>query len=186
MCVGSDPIHNEFCCNAAGFARAEHVRPFVFPDDQGPHPEYQTEWWYYTGNLETSTGRHFGYQLTFFRRALTPSVVTRASDWATNQIYFAHFAVTDRPHGRWVVQQLREAFPIRLGTQVSHLRWGRHVQGRSNQHRTAHRRVGRGRLQRRWQAGPGRHLRRLRQWPQQNAFCNTNDGRGRSNAERES
>ena len=80
---------------AAGFARADHVRPFVFPDDQGPHPEYQTEWWYYTGNLETSTGRHFGYQLTFFRRALTPTVATRASDWATNQIYFAHFAITD-------------------------------------------------------------------------------------------
>jgi len=80
---------------AAGFARADRVRPFVFPDDQGPHSEYQTEWWYYTGNLETSSGRHFGYQLTFFRRALTPSVVLRASDWATNQIYFAHFAVTD-------------------------------------------------------------------------------------------
>jgi predicted secreted hydrolase len=81
--------------NAAGFARADHVRPFVFPDDQGPHPEYQTEWWYYTGNLETSTGRHFGYQLTFFRRALTPALASRASDWAANQIYFAHFALTD-------------------------------------------------------------------------------------------
>jgi predicted secreted hydrolase len=81
--------------NAAGFARADHVRPFVFPDDQGPHPEYQTEWWYYTGNLETSSGRHFGYQLTFFRRALTPTLPVRTSDWATNQIYFAHFAVTD-------------------------------------------------------------------------------------------
>jgi predicted secreted hydrolase len=81
--------------NAAGFARADHVRPFVFPDDQGPHPEYQTEWWYYTGNLETSTGRHFGYQLTFFRRALAPALAPRASDWAANQIYFAHFALTD-------------------------------------------------------------------------------------------
>ena len=80
---------------AAGFARADHVRQFVFPDDQGPHPEFQTEWWYYTGNLETASGRHFGYQLTFFRRALTPTVGTRASDWATNQIYFAHFALTD-------------------------------------------------------------------------------------------
>ena len=80
---------------AAGFARADHVRPFVYPDDQGPHPEYQTEWWYYTGNLETASGRHFGYQLTIFRRALTPTLTTRESDWATNQIYFAHFALTD-------------------------------------------------------------------------------------------
>jgi predicted secreted hydrolase len=79
----------------AGYARAERVREFKFPDDHGPHPEFQTEWWYYTGNLESADGRRFGYQLTFFRRAITPSATTRASDWATNQIYFAHFALTD-------------------------------------------------------------------------------------------
>ena len=58
--------------DAAGFARAEGLRPLGFPTDHGPHPDYQTEWWYYTGNLETGGGRHFGYQLTFFRRALVP------------------------------------------------------------------------------------------------------------------
>src|ERR1051325_9584177 len=81
--------------STAGSARADHIRPFTYPDDQGPHPEYQTEWWYYTGNLETSDGRHFGYQLTFFRRAITPTLPVRSSDWATNQVYFAHFAITD-------------------------------------------------------------------------------------------
>ena len=79
----------------AGYARATQPREFKFPDDHGSHPEYQTEWWYYTGNLDSADGRHFGYQLTFFRRAITPTVTSRASDWATNQIYFAHFAVTD-------------------------------------------------------------------------------------------
>lgn len=86
----------------AGFAKAEHPRTFSFPLDHGPHPEYQTEWWYYTGNLDTADGRHFGYQLTFFRRAIAPpphtgtaSETPRASDWATTQIYFAHFAVSD-------------------------------------------------------------------------------------------
>lgn len=79
----------------AGFARATNVRDFKFPDDHGPHPEFQTEWWYYTGNLESADGRRFGYQLTFFRRAITPTETARASDWATNQIYFAHFALTD-------------------------------------------------------------------------------------------
>jgi predicted secreted hydrolase len=82
---------------AMGFARAEGPRPLQFPADHGPHPDYQTEWWYYTGNLETSDGRHFGYQLTFFRRALVPPVQRqdRSSNWATDQVYMAHFALTD-------------------------------------------------------------------------------------------
>ncbi len=82
----------------AGYARADRVRAFTFPDDHGPHPEFQTEWWYYTGNLESTDGRRLGYQLTFFRRAITPTITPRPSDWATNQIYFAHFALTDAQH----------------------------------------------------------------------------------------
>ena len=39
----------------------------TFPKDHGPHPGYRTEWWYYTGNLQTESGARFGYQLTFFR-----------------------------------------------------------------------------------------------------------------------
>jgi predicted secreted hydrolase len=67
----------------------------VFPRDHAAHPEYSTEWWYYTGHLQTSNGRRFGYELTFFRQALTPKAVQRASKWATRDIIFAHFAVTD-------------------------------------------------------------------------------------------
>ena len=80
-----------------GFARAEGPRPFDFPTDHGSHPDYQTEWWYYTGNLRAADGRHFGYQLTFFRRALQPAAnrADRASDWAAEQVYMAHFALTD-------------------------------------------------------------------------------------------
>lgn len=77
------------------FARALEPRPFMFPADHGPHPEYQTEWWYYTGNLQDAQGRAFGYQFTIFRRALTAELVTRASSLASNQVYFAHFALTD-------------------------------------------------------------------------------------------
>jgi predicted secreted hydrolase len=78
-----------------GFARALAPRPFVFPRDHGPHPEFRTEWWYYTGNLRDSTGRHFGFQLTFFRFALAPSMPPRASAWASREAYMAHFALTD-------------------------------------------------------------------------------------------
>lgn len=89
--------------DAAGFARAEGLRPLEFPADHGPHPDYQTEWWYYTGNLETGGGRHFGYQLTFFRRALVPPAQRqdRPSNWAANQVYMAHFALTDVAGGRY-------------------------------------------------------------------------------------
>jgi len=82
---------------AAGFARADGPRPLRFPADHGPHPDYQTEWWYYTGNLETTDRRHLGYQLTFFRRALIPveQQKPRASHWAAEQVYMAHFALTD-------------------------------------------------------------------------------------------
>ena len=80
-----------------GFARAAAPRPFSFPADLGPHPEFRTEWWYYTGNLETATGRHFGFQLTFFRTALAPPAVStsRVSSWSARQLYLAHFALTD-------------------------------------------------------------------------------------------
>ncbi|NPV56212.1 MAG: hypothetical protein HPY76_05990 [Anaerolineae bacterium] len=83
--------------SADGFERAEPGRVFQFPRDHGAHPEYQTEWWYYTGNLQTSEGRRFGYQLTFFRRALIPpnQVRQRESDWAASQVYLAHFTLSD-------------------------------------------------------------------------------------------
>ncbi len=80
-----------------GFRRADSPQALVFPDDFGPHPDYQTEWWYYTGNLESEAGRRFGYQLTFFRRALVPAAdrPERSSHLAADQVYMAHFALSD-------------------------------------------------------------------------------------------
>lgn len=69
-------------------------RPFIFPQDHGPHDTYQTEWWYYTGNLQAQDGQRFGYQLTFFRRGLDPAPAVRTSAWATRNIYLAHFTVS--------------------------------------------------------------------------------------------
>ncbi len=80
------------------YARAVAPRPFAFPADHGPHPEFRTEWWYFTGNLAAADGRAFGYQLTFFRQAVAPESpddTPRASAWAARQVYLAHFAVTD-------------------------------------------------------------------------------------------
>lgn len=87
--------------NTEGFKRADSKRVFEFPDDFGPHPEFQTEWWYYTGNMSAKDGREFGYQLTFFRRALSPIKTKRESNWAASEIYFAHFALTDIESGHF-------------------------------------------------------------------------------------
>ena len=85
----------------AGFARALEPMTLQFPRDHGAHPEYQIEWWYYTGNLHTDDGKAFGYQLTFFRFALTPQMPERTSHFATNQIYMGHFALTDVANGEY-------------------------------------------------------------------------------------
>ena len=79
----------------AGYRRATRVRPFTFPADHGPHPDFKQEWWYFTGNLRSAEGRRFGFQLTFFRIALAPQPIERPSNWGTRQIYMAHFALTD-------------------------------------------------------------------------------------------
>lgn len=77
------------------FAKANKKRKFIFPEDSGSHPDFQTEWWYYTGNLTDKDKNNYGFQLTFFRRALSSDKIKRESNWQTNQIYFAHFTVTD-------------------------------------------------------------------------------------------
>ena len=93
--------------DTTGYARAEEVRNFTFPADHGPHPDFNTEWWYVTGNLHTESGRRAGYELTIFRVAMTPpdsagAPIRRAStnpadtsSWAADQFYMAHFAVSD-------------------------------------------------------------------------------------------
>ena len=85
-----------------GFQRAEKPLDWEFPKDLGPHPDYQTEWWYYTGNLESENGDRFGYQLTIFRRAVRPEIerVERDSAWAAEQIYMGHFAISDASAGK--------------------------------------------------------------------------------------
>lgn len=87
------------------FARAMEPRAWSFPADHGAHPAFQTEWWYYTGNLATQSGRRFGYQFTVFRRALTPENGEPGSEWRPTQAYMAHFTVTDVEGGAFYQAQ---------------------------------------------------------------------------------
>lgn len=80
-----------------GFLAADGTRPLTFPDDFGAHEEFRTEWWYYTGNLQTPEGQHFGFELTIFRVGLLPptAALPDDSEWYDHSAYFAHFAVSD-------------------------------------------------------------------------------------------
>src|SRR5574341_716643 len=64
----------------AGFVAADGSRTLTFPEDSGAHEDFSTEWWYYTGNLQTPEGRHFGFELTIFRVGLLPPTVALPTD----------------------------------------------------------------------------------------------------------
>jgi predicted secreted hydrolase len=80
-----------------GFALADGSRPLTFPQDFGAHEDFRTEWWYYTGNLQTPQARHFGFELTIFRVSLLPPTAELPDDseWYSRSLYFAHFAISD-------------------------------------------------------------------------------------------
>lgn len=67
---------------------------FAFPRDHGSHPEYKTEWWYYTGHFTADNGHRYGFELTFFRAALTPPE-PKETNWDMQNVMPAHFAITD-------------------------------------------------------------------------------------------
>jgi predicted secreted hydrolase len=71
---------------------------YEFPRDHFSHPNFQTEWWYYTGNLRATDGHRFGFELTFFRQGqrLTPEQIASSDAvWRPDQIYLAHLALSD-------------------------------------------------------------------------------------------
>ena len=92
--------------HAEGFRRALPGYTFSFPRDHGSHPDFRTEWWYFTGNLSDGEGHRFGFEYTVFRSALAapkPGAPT-GSPLAAEQIYLAHFAISDlggQRHGCW-------------------------------------------------------------------------------------
>ena len=66
---------------------------YAFPRDHFDHPDYQTEWWYYTGNLKSKDGHRFGFELTFFRHGTARD--TESSTWHIHDVYMAHLALSD-------------------------------------------------------------------------------------------
>ncbi len=82
----------------------------VFPADHYSHPEFKTEWWYYTGHLNDAQGREYGFELVFFRRRtdveVRHGIPVRLFG---EQVYLSHFAITDIGAGQ---HEFKERFGV--------------------------------------------------------------------------
>ena len=88
----------------AGSAAAPPFAPVVpgrvlrFPDDEGSHPEFRTEWWYITGWLGEAQVP-IGFQITFFRTR--PHADSgNPSRFDPKHLLIAHAAISEPAHGR--------------------------------------------------------------------------------------
>ncbi|MCC6707385.1 MAG: carotenoid 1,2-hydratase [Gammaproteobacteria bacterium] len=104
----------------AGFARAEQPRVFEFPRDHAAHPEFRSEWWYFTGHLKDSEGRPFGFQLTLFRFELAAHTPPSASAWRSSRVLLGHFAITDIEGQQFhAYERMSRALPEVAGVSVA-------------------------------------------------------------------
>jgi predicted secreted hydrolase len=79
---------------AAQYRSAVPGYRFEFPRDYFDHPDFQTEWWYYTGNLKSTNGHRYGFELTFFRQAVSRDPAQTAV-WDVKDIYLTYLALSD-------------------------------------------------------------------------------------------
>lgn len=84
-------------CSGQDWRNAMPGWQYKFPRDHHAHPEFKTEWWYFTGNLFDENGKRFGYELTFFREGIIPITerVEERSRFVVNELKFAHFTIMD-------------------------------------------------------------------------------------------
>ncbi len=96
--------------NAKEFRQAIGPYNWSFPRDHGAHPEFESEWWYFTGHLEAEK-QTFGFELTIFRFA-NPFSKNLKSNWASDQVYLTHFTITDEKNEKFYKYELmnREVF----------------------------------------------------------------------------
>ncbi|MGH9657009.1 MAG: lipocalin-like domain-containing protein, partial [Bryobacteraceae bacterium] len=88
----------DFLAAAAGEYRYRTAEPgyrYRFPEDHFAHPDFRTEWWYYTGNVWDTGRRRFGFELVFFRQARRRGPSENRSAWRADDLYLAHLALTD-------------------------------------------------------------------------------------------
>ncbi len=113
LSVEDGSVDNEAVDNALradpddGFAMLYEPQSIAFPADHLPHPDYRTEWWYITGNLDTEDGRRFGFQVTWFRQGMTRRgsvddvVDATSSPWAAHDAWMVHVGLSDVTNKRF-------------------------------------------------------------------------------------
>src|SRR6185436_8328446 len=77
------------------FRQAAPGYRYQFPRDHFNHPEFRTEWWYYTGNVRADDGHRYGFELVFFRQGQRRGPAVNPSAWRVDDLYLAHLALTD-------------------------------------------------------------------------------------------
>ena len=85
------------CC-AQDFEAVTPGKVLEFPRDAGSHPAHRIEWWYVTGQLDTTRGP-MGFQVTFFRLR-NRDAEGNPSRFSATQLLFAHAALADPAKGR--------------------------------------------------------------------------------------
>src|SRR5437762_5188619 len=112
-------------------------RKIVFPRDQFSHPEFKTEWWYYTGHFATDTGKSYGYQVTFFRFGLKDRQSDREPPLFTD-LYMAHFALSDKQSKKLrVAERANRGYGAKAGAAADRLLvWNEswRLEGRGDSH----------------------------------------------------
>jgi len=102
-------ILNFSCAKKVQYQVADAKIPLTFPRDLYAHPDFQTEWWYYTGNLKADDGKLFGFELAFFKRRTDADFVMGFPvRFYSNPAHMAHFAITDISDRRFIYSDRRE------------------------------------------------------------------------------
>lgn len=114
-------------------------RKFLFPADHFSHPNFKTEWWYYTGHLETESGKRYGYQVTFFRFGLRDRQKERTDQQPLfTELYMAHFAISDVTTKKFIFRErINRGYDNKAGAATDrYLVWNEDwkVEGDDNNH----------------------------------------------------
>ena len=116
-------LGSAFAAQVEPYRQATPGYRYVFPRDHFEHPDFRTEWWYYTGNLRDGGGRRFGFELVFFRLGRRRGETENRSAWRIGDLYLAHLALTDIEHKKFYKsQRLNRAGPGIAGARFAEQR----------------------------------------------------------------
>lgn len=81
--------------------------PVQLPRDLAAHPDFKTEWWYWTGHLADEGGRAYGFELVFFHTRTLGVWKNHLPVWWFFKTHATagQFAVVDKQTGRHVAAE---------------------------------------------------------------------------------